>query len=115
VVKKIYILALILIPAAALVSAIWDWKKWPLSIITGGLLGLVNLKAMIWGIKGMLGAYRASSVLVIFSIMRLLILFLIVGWLLIQGVVNVPGVLIGFTIIVIVIMKEGLVHAAEKN
>lgn len=114
-VKKIYILASILITIAALVSALWDWKKWPFSIVVGGLLGLINLRAMIWGIKGMLGAYRASSVLVFFSIIRLFILFLIIGWLLIQGLVNVPGVLTGFTIIVVVIMKEGLMHAEEEN
>lgn len=114
-IKKIYMLASILIPVAALVSTLWDWKKWPLSIIAGGLLGLVNLRAMIWGINGMVGAYKASSVLVIFSIVRLFILFLIAGWLLIQGLVNVPGVLIGFTIIIIVIIKEGLIYAAEEN
>jgi hypothetical protein len=114
-VKRIYIRAAVLLLVAALISAIWGWNGWPLGIATGGLLGIVNLKAMVWGIKGMLGVYRASSVLVLFSIMRLFILLAIIGWLLKHGIVNMPGVLIGFTIVFIVVMKEGLVQAGEEN
>ena len=114
-VKRIYILASILLLVAALVSTIWGWKRWPLGIAAGGLLGLINLKAMVWGIKGMLGAYRASSVLVFFSIMRLFILLVIIGWLLKHGIVNLPGVLIGFTIVFMVILKEGMLQAKEEN
>jgi len=115
VVKKIFKQAAIAVVCAAALSSFLDWKVWPLSVIVGGLLGLANLKAMVWGIEGLISAYKASGMLVFFSMLRLFLILLIITGLLVLKLVNIPGILVGFTIIFTLIIKEGLVYAKEES
>jgi hypothetical protein len=113
-VKKIYKQSIIiLIPLAAL-SAFIEWKKLPISILVGGILGLVNLSGLARGVQGIIGTYRPTGKLFIFSLLRLAILACVLGILIIYKLVNVLGILIGFTVVFISILKEGLRSAKES-
>ena len=114
-VKRIYKQAAIAVVFAAALSSPLGWKVWPLSVIVGGLLGLANLKAMAWGIEGLIRAYKASGILVFFSMLRLFLILLIITGLLAMKLVNILGILVGFTIIFVFIIKEGLVYAKEES
>ena len=110
-IKRVYrnsVLALV--PVAGL-SAFLEWKKIPISVLIGGLLGLVNLKGLVWGVTGLLCAEKAATRLVFFSMMRFMALVAILLVLMKLGLINPIGILIGFTVVFTVILIEGVREA----
>lgn len=113
--KSTYIRTLIAVIVIAAIIAIWERSIWPFSVIVGGMLGLMNLKALSWGVEGLISAYKASPVLVFFSMLRMMIMLSLIAWLTVKGFVNIPGVMVGFTIVFVMILKEGLSYARNEN
>lgn len=112
-IKRLYKKALIvLIPVAAL-SAFIEPRKLPLSILVGGALGLLNLKGLSRGVENLVGSSPAR--LVILSIFRLLILAAVIVILVAAKLVNILGLLVGFTIIFVVLLSEGLKISKEGS
>lgn len=115
IIKRIYRESVfILIPAAAL-SAFIEWKKLPLSILIGGILGLANLKGLAWGVQGLVGTgEQVSGKLVFFSFFRLFIFFVIVIVLLWLKIINIAGIFIGLTAVLVLLMVEGVRSAKSE-
>jgi hypothetical protein len=114
-IKRIYKSSVfVLIPLAA-ASAFIEWKKLPLSIITGGVLGLLNVRALAWSVRGLLGSQKATGRMIIFSMLRLLMLFIILSSLIYLGLVNVFGILAGLTAVFALIIIEGLRYAKDNS
>ncbi|MDP2753747.1 MAG: hypothetical protein Q8P40_05070 [Nitrospirota bacterium] len=115
--KRIYKqAALILLPLAVLSAFIEKYinlEKLPLSIIIGGILGLVNLRGLARSVENLVGTYRLTAKVVIFSILRLAMLAVILVILIALRLVSIMGLLIGFTVVFFVIMKEGLRESKE--
>ena len=112
-IKRTYKLAIIILLPLSILSAFIEWKRLPISILVGGILGLVNLRGISRGVEGLVGTHNPTGKLVFFSLFRLTILAAILTILVIYKLVNIFGVLIGFTVVVIVIIKEGLRAAKE--
>ncbi|MGE5894426.1 MAG: ATP synthase subunit I [bacterium] len=112
--KRIYKLSIPLLIVAAGVSAFFEWKKFPLSVLLGGALGLANHMALTWGVEGMINVERSFLKLLFFSAFRLVVLFLIILVLALLKLINLMGVLVGFTVVFTVILREGFL-AARKN
>jgi hypothetical protein len=98
---------LILIPAAA-VSAFFEWKKLPLGIIAGGLLGIVNFRGLVKNIEGLLGTARLTAKILFFTMTRLLILLAVILLLVWSKTINVFGLIFGFTVVFFFILIEGM-------
>ena len=111
--KKIYKRAIFILLPLALLSALIEWKKLPFSILIGGILGLINLRGLARGVYSLIGSYRPTAKIVIFSMLRLGFLASVLIILFAFKIVNVFGILIGFTVVFIVIMTEGLRVAKE--
>lgn len=103
-----------LILCAAL-SAFIEWKKLPVSILIGGFLGLANIRGLSWSVEGLLGTYRATGKMIFFSISRLVILCMIIAALVYLRLVNIFGILIGFTVIFGLLVMEGLKYAEKMH
>ncbi len=115
-IRRINRQALFILLPLALLSAFLEWKRLPLGILTGGVLGLVNLKGLHWGVAGLTNeeaARAAKGRILFFSMFRLLIVFAAVTALLYFGIVNILGLLTGFTVVFILVMKEGLTEARD--
>ncbi len=110
-IKKIYRKSIIALIPLAILSAFIEWKKLPISIIIGGLLGLANIKGLAWGVEGFFGQNKAGGPMVLFSMIRLTLLIIIIAILLYLKLVNIIGVLIGLTVIFTVLMIEGVKYA----
>ncbi|MBI4684749.1 MAG: ATP synthase subunit I [Nitrospirae bacterium] len=113
--KKIYKQSVFILAPAALISALFEWQKTPLSILTGGVLCLANLKGLVWGVEGLMGTQGATSKLLFLSFTRFLIIvaiLLILVWL---RLINMVGVLIGFTLVFILLLKEGVRTARDEG
>jgi len=120
-IKRIHRQALIYLIITAAVTtitayfaAIADWRRLPHSVLIGGLLGLANLKGLAWGLKDFATLHRPSGKLIFWSMVRFFILAAILVILALLKLINFVGILIGFTVVFILIIKEGLRIAKES-
>lgn len=118
---------LVLIPLTG-ISFLADWKSGSLkfaglfgnpdymtsSIIIGGVLGLVNLKGLVWGLERLLGTYKADAKLIFLSLFRLFILFAVIIILVAMKLINLLGFLIGMTAVFIILIAETLKTANKE-
>ena len=88
-------------------------RELALSILIGGILGLINLRGLARGVEGLIGSYRPTGKIIFFSLLRLTALAVILGILFYYRAVNVLGILIGFTVVFAAIIKEGLRSVKE--
>lgn len=107
-INKKSVFALVLL---AIASSFFEWRKLPISIIIGGVLGLANLKGLSWSVEGLMGTRRPTGKMIFFSIFRLFLLFLIIAALVYLKLVNIFGILIGFTVIFVFLIIEGIKYA----
>jgi hypothetical protein len=82
-------------------------RKVPLGIVFGWLLGIVNFRQLSRNIRGLIGAEKATLRLVIMSMTRLIAVMIIIALLIFYRVVNVFGLLFGFTVVFVLILSEG--------
>lgn len=101
--KSIYII----VPAVILTAFIVDPRKFPLGILMGWLFGLLNLRQLSRNIEGLVGTQKMTLKLVFLSMTRLLFLCTAIFALIYYRVVNVFGLLIGFTVVFVLILVEG--------
>lgn len=96
----------VLIPAAIISAFLSDWR-FPLSILVGGLIGIGNLKGIILTVNALLGVERARAKMMALSMFKILTIFSVLLMLIILKAINPYGLLIGFTVVLIIIIKEG--------
>jgi hypothetical protein len=100
---------MILVPLAV-AGLFFDYKRIPVSILLGGAIGLVNLKAIQWGVNALIRPEDTSGAkgkLVFFSMLRLLGIFVILAVLLKLKLINILAVLTGLTVVFVFIIFEG--------
>jgi len=104
----------ILIPAA-IISAFLPWQDLPFSILVGGLLAILNMKALAWSIKGILGTSHANAKMLFFAQFRFVIFILIITALAYLKLVTIPGLIAGFSIVFVQVLITGLKHARRPG
>ena len=114
-VRKIQKSSLIVLFPLATLSAILEWKKLPLSVLAGGALGLVNLRGLAWGVQGLLGTEKASARMLFFSQFRIIMLFFVLAALVYLKLVNIFGILAGFTVVFSMVIIEGLKYSKDEE
>jgi hypothetical protein len=113
-VKRIYKQSAIMLIVSAVISIFFtDWR-FSLSILIGGFIGIFNLRGIVWSVRSLLGTEKAQTKMMVLSMFRLLVIFSILIILAIFKVIKAYGLLIGFTVVFIIIVKEGLI-AAKKG
>ncbi|MBI4823104.1 MAG: ATP synthase subunit I [Nitrospirae bacterium] len=114
IIKRIHKQVVIVVFFVAIGSLLIEPKKLPLSIILGGLLGILNLKVLSWGIESLLHTQKATTKLIFLTIIRLSILASVITSLAILRLINLFGILIGFSIVFAILLKEGLRISKEQ-
>jgi len=103
----------VLIPVM-IASAFIEPKKLPLGIFIGWLFGVMNFKGMTKNIEGMVDVHKAKLKIIILSVTRLAALFAAIVALAYFQVINILGLLAGFTIVFVFIIIEGLKAAKSE-
>lgn len=98
---------IIILPAAA-ASAFFEWKKLPVGIILGGVFGILNLQGLVRSVEGLIGSKKATAKIIFLSMTRLFILFAAVFILIWLKIINILGMLFGFTVVFLLILYEGM-------
>lgn len=128
-IKKVAKKSVIIIFPLILLSFLVDWDDerlkiirlfgnpglMAMSILIGGIIGLVNLKGLVWGIESLLGTHRASGRMVFLSLFRLFILFGVIIVLVVMRLINLLGFLIGMTVVFLVLIQEALKMAKGQE
>ena len=97
----------IILPAIVLSAFFMEPRKVPLGIFMGWLFGILNLRQLSRNIEGLVGTEKATFKLVFLSMTRLLVLFTAIFVLIYYRVVNIFGLLAGFTVVFVLILVEG--------
>ena len=105
--------AFIILPMAAL-SALIEPRHLPIGIIMGGVLGIYNFRGLNRGLANLLGTHRPAAKLTLMGIGRLLIVFSMIILLAVTGVVNLVGLLVGFTVVLILLLIEGVKASRQE-
>lgn len=127
-IKKVIKQTAVVIVPLVILSLLVDWNREglrflrpfgnpdyvTLSIILGAILGIANLKGLIWGLESMLGARQANAKLVFLSLLRLFILFAVIIVLAALQLINFLGLLAGMTVVFVFLIKEGLKMAQKQ-
>lgn len=89
---------------------------WRLStgIMAGSVLGILNLRGLARNVEGFIGSEKTSAKIIFSSMARLFSLFIIIFALVYFKIVNVFGLLFGFTVVFIFILIEGTI-ASKKG
>jgi hypothetical protein len=98
----------IILPSAVMSAFYIDPRKVPLGILLGWLFGLMNLRQLTRNVTGLFGSEKATFKLLFLSMTRLLALFAAVTMLVYYQIVNVFGLLFGFTVVFLFILIEGV-------
>lgn len=128
--KRIYRLSFFLLLLSSFISVFFTEWRFPLSILVGGLIGLGNLKGIVMSVGRIfdiekkdvkdspikvIQPQKAQAKMLILGIFRLLIIFSILLILVILNTINIYGFLIGFSVVFLVIIKEGLSEAKRQH
>jgi ABC-type multidrug transport system permease subunit len=104
---------IVLIPV--LIAALFiESRKMPLGIFFGWLFGVINFKGMTKNIEAMTDVHKAKLKIFILSITRLAFLFAAIFAMAYYKLVNIIGLLIGFTIVFIFILVEGMKRSGSN-
>ncbi|MBF0505724.1 MAG: ATP synthase subunit I [Nitrospirae bacterium] len=113
--SRVYKQALIILGPLCLVSLFFAEWRFPFSMAVGGLVGVGNLGGLAWSVTALLSAGKAQAKMIFLSIFKLLIIFSILIILAALKLINVWGLLGGFTVVVVLILKEGFIAAREES
>lgn len=97
---------LIILPAI-IISFFIESRKLPLGIFMGWLFGVINLRALTRNVEGLLAPQKSAGRIVFLNMLRLTAMFAAIYLLVSHKIVNIFGLLIGFTIIYMLILIEG--------
>ncbi len=86
-----------------------------MSIVIGGILGIANLRGLVWGIDSLLGTYKANTKLVFLSLFRLGLLFAVIIVLVALRLINLLGLLVGMTVVFVILIMEAVKMAKEQG
>ncbi|MBI5074651.1 MAG: hypothetical protein HZB62_05725 [Nitrospirae bacterium] len=106
--------AIILIPAA-IISAFLPWEDLPFSILIGGLLGILNIRALAWSVEGIIGTSSVNMKMLFFSQFRFVMLALIVVLLAYLRLVTIPGIMAGFSVVFSQVLFVGMIQAKKPS
>jgi len=99
--------AIVILPLMA-ISAFIDWKQAPSGIMAGWLIGIINLRMVSKNVMTLLGWERATVKVVLLNMTRLIGVFSVIALLVYLKVISVIGFVVGFTVVVMCIIIQGL-------
>jgi hypothetical protein len=114
-IKKIVSRSVIILVPVALASSLIEWWRFPAGVLAGGFLALLNIKGLAWSVQGLLGTGKATVRMLFFSQFRFIMLFMVLAIILYLRLVNIFGILAGFTVVFAVVIFEGYRDSKEAD
>lgn len=113
--KRINKQAAVVIALLAIVSVFFTEWRFPLSIIIGGIIFLASFWVIIWAVRKFAGKHMAQPIIMGISTLKILLIFAVLIVLAILKLINITGLVIGFTVSLIIMTKEGFIAARKES
>lgn len=113
IVKAVSKQTFIILAPLCLFSLFFTGWRFAFSMAIGGLVGVGNLGGIAWSVTALLGTEKSRSKMVFLSVFKLLIIFSVLTALALLRLINVWGLLPGLTVVMALIIKEGLLSAKK--
>ncbi len=105
----------IMLITASVGAAFLPFEDLPFSILTGGLLGLLNLRALAWSIQGIIGTSSVTMKMLFFGQLRFALLALVVILLAYLRLVTIAGIMAGFSVVFCQVLFVGIRQAGRST
>ncbi|MBF0320243.1 MAG: ATP synthase subunit I [Nitrospirae bacterium] len=92
---------------AIVVSLVADYGGMSMSILLGGVVGLLNFVFLSWSMSGLLNADSVAPVMLIFNMVRLILVLGVLFVLIYLKLAGIIGLAIGLTISFLVVLWVG--------
>jgi hypothetical protein len=106
--------AFVLVPLALASAPFTEWR-FPVSILMGGAIGAVNIKGLAWSVDAVLGTDKAQAKMTVLGIFRFMILSLVLVALAGLNMLNIWGLFIGLTAVLVITVREGLLASRKED
>jgi hypothetical protein len=83
--------------------------------LAGALLAAVNFRGMHRNLQGLMDTDRPTAKLAVLSVVRLLIIFSVIILLAALRAVDLIGLMVGFTVVVVLVVKEGYSESQREE
>ncbi len=113
--RRIYRQAAVVTPVLALAALVAAGWRQGLGVLVGGLFGMVNLRGIVWAVTALAGTHKAQAKMILLSMAKLFVVFSILLLLSVLGLIHPIGLAIGFTVVVVIILKEGWRTARQEK
>src|SRR5208283_1783550 len=91
-----------------------DWR-FSFSVLLGGGISLVSFRTIIWAVEKFMGQEMAQPIIMGLSIFKVLLIFSLLVVLAIFKLINIVGVLIGFTLVLAIVTREYFLYAKREH
>ncbi len=112
--KMVYKYSALILTPLSIICLVTNGWRFSLGILMGGLVGIVNLRGIIWGVNALLGVELARAKMMFLSMFRIMVIFSVLLILIILKAIDPYGLLIGFTVVFIIIVIEGLKASRQR-
>jgi F0F1-type ATP synthase assembly protein I len=114
-VQKISKFSLVVLPVVSIISFFFaDWL-FAVNIVLGGVISLLSFRTIVWTVRKFMNMQMAQPAIMGISIIKILAIGLfLLGLMLLQLIVPVP-LLAGFTLVLAIIIWQGLVTAGKVS
>jgi F0F1-type ATP synthase assembly protein I len=112
-ISKLSIFVILPLAALSLLATNWDWR-FGSSVLLGGLVSLASFRAITWAVRKFLGTEMGQPIIMGLSVLKIMAIFILLVVLAIFGLVHPVGLVIGFTAVLVIIIKEGYLFARRE-
>jgi hypothetical protein len=114
-IRKITKYSVIALPAVALVSLLFrDWL-FAINIALGGAISLLSFRAIVWAVRKFIGMQMAQPAIMGISILKIIAIGIFLGALMIMELIIPVPLLVGFTLVLAIIIWQGIVTARKAS
>jgi F0F1-type ATP synthase assembly protein I len=106
--------AVIPLSLLSLVLTQTDWRS-AFSVLLGGAISLASFRVLIWGVGRFLGSPMGQPIIIGLSAVKIIFIFVFLAALAMLKLIHPLGVTAGFTVVLVIIVKEGLVLARKEQ
>ncbi|MBF0556774.1 MAG: ATP synthase subunit I [Nitrospirae bacterium] len=114
-IKTVAVATLAALVAAVVISLAAGYGRMSLSILLGGIVGLLNFVFLSKSISGLLNADNVAPVMLIFNMVRLIVVMGVLFVLIYLKLAEIIGLSIGLTVSFLVVMATGYIGSGKKS
>ncbi len=105
---------IVIVPVAAASLLFTQWR-FSFSLALGGAISLGSFRVIAWGVKKFLGKQMAQPVIMGLSVLKLLLISAFLMCLAYLKLIHPVGFVIGFTLVLVIIAREGFLYARRES